>query len=346
MSRARRMHDKTNLSSPRDCPERRNELRALLTAENFMALEARCIREFGLPAGVLVRQLVYWEGKGHDPDGWIYKTKAELREEIGLSSGMVDTARRRLEDRGVLHTDRRPKRRPGGRVKHPSPVIHYRLDLLKLAQVLGYLDDDTTLRHGSKQHESACLESYSKCEESTPLNHADSHVSTTQNGTFHTHRESPKTQPESSPLQGGDGPSNRPHLLKNRCDSSPREERFENDTRPYGASPRREAVREVEALTIGVPALPLRVSSLSPQLEAETKNRAWWILTGGEGENDVTRSADQYLEGGAEVNGEPLTVERVAGKAQEHIGGDEAAGGVRAVGQALSRTHARGARGD
>ncbi len=61
------MHDKTNLSSPRDCPERRNELRALLTAENFMALEARCIREFGLPAGVLVRQLVYWGGEGPRP---------------------------------------------------------------------------------------------------------------------------------------------------------------------------------------------------------------------------------------------------------------------------------------
>ena len=146
--------DETGSSSLHECSERRKELKAVLTANNYMALEARCIREFGPAAGVLARQLVYWEGKGHDPDGWIYKTKAELREEIGLSSGMVDTARRRLEDRGVLKTDRRPKRRPDGRIKYPSHVIHYRLDLLKLAQVLGILDDGIILNHESKRQES------------------------------------------------------------------------------------------------------------------------------------------------------------------------------------------------
>jgi hypothetical protein len=309
MSRARRVHDKTNLSSPHDGSEHREELKALLTVKNFMALEAQCIREFGLAAGVLVRQLIYWEGKGHDPDGWIYKTKAELREEVGLSSGMVDTARRRLEDRGVLRTDRRPKRRQDGRIKYPSPVIHYRLDLLKLAQILGILDDGTTLNHESKP------------QKSTTFNYANSHPSTMRNGAFHTHRGPPKTQPESPPLQGGDGPSDRSPPPKNRSDPSLEEERLYNDALACGSTLRRDAATEVEALAAGVPPLPLKEVAPSPQLEAETKNGAWWILTGGEGGNDVTRSVDRYLKGGA--NAEPFTVERIADKVREYIGGDE-----------------------
>jgi hypothetical protein len=194
MSLASRVHDTLDLISPHDCSELRNELNALLTAENYMALEARCIREFGLAAGVLARQLVYWEGKGYDPNGWTYKTKAELREEVGLSSAMVDTAQRRLEDRGVLRTDRRPKRRPDGRIKHPSPVIHYQLDLLKLAQVLGIFDDGTTLNHESKP------------QEFITFNRANSHPSTTRNAAFHIHR-----HPLTSTL--AIWPSNTPHRL-------------------------------------------------------------------------------------------------------------------------------------
>jgi hypothetical protein len=311
MPRAEQAYDKTDFSSLYECSERRKELKAMLTADNYMALEARCIREFGLAAGVLARQLVYWEGKGHDPDGWIYKTKAELREEVGLSSGMVDTARRRLEDRGVLKTDRRPKRRPDGRIKHPSPVIHYQLDLLKLAQILGILDNGTTLNHESKPRES------------TTFNYANSHPSTMRNGAFHTHRVSPKTQPESSPFQGGDGPSDRPAPLKDRSKPSPEEEHLDNDVLTRGMTPRREPATEVKALIGHLQPLPFKQASAPPQLGAETKNKVWWTLTGGEGENDVTRSVDRYLEGGADVNGGSLTMERVAGKVQEHIGSDE-----------------------
>jgi hypothetical protein len=266
MSLASRVHDTLDLISPHDCSELRNELNALLTAENYMALEARCIREFGLAAGVLARQLVYWEGKGYDPNGWTYKTKAELREEVGLSSAMVDTAQRRLEDRGVLRTDRRPKRRPDGRIKHPSPVIHYQLDLLKLAQVLGIFDDGTTLNHESKP------------QEFITFNRANSHPSTTRNAAFHTHREPPKTQPESPPLQdGGDGPSDRPAPPTNRSGPSLEEEHLDNEALTRGVTPPREAAMEVEALTGHLQPLPFKVVAPTPQLEAETKNRAWWI---------------------------------------------------------------------
>jgi hypothetical protein len=116
---------------------------------NRRAYDVRYLHLFGTSAGLLLSQLVYWSDKGHDPDGWIYKTKDEIIDEFGLGSRYeVDQARHRLEEEGVLETERRPRHgwRDGEwRVRHPSPVLHYRVDLLALAK---RLDDP---EHSSKQ---------------------------------------------------------------------------------------------------------------------------------------------------------------------------------------------------
>jgi hypothetical protein len=49
-----------------------------------------------------VCQLVYWTGKGSDPDGWIYKTQQEWTDELGLSRWEQESARRELRKRGLL----------------------------------------------------------------------------------------------------------------------------------------------------------------------------------------------------------------------------------------------------
>jgi hypothetical protein len=56
----------------------------------------------GVEAGVFASQFFYWHGKGHDPDGWVYKTQAEIEEETGLTRRNQETARKRLRDCGVL----------------------------------------------------------------------------------------------------------------------------------------------------------------------------------------------------------------------------------------------------
>lgn len=53
-------------------------------------------------AGVFVSQFFYWHGKGHDPDGWVYKTQAEIEEETGLTRRNQETARKKLRALGVL----------------------------------------------------------------------------------------------------------------------------------------------------------------------------------------------------------------------------------------------------
>lgn len=53
-------------------------------------------------ATILLCQLIYWTGKQADPDGWIYKTSAELEEETGLTYLEQTTARKVLIARGLI----------------------------------------------------------------------------------------------------------------------------------------------------------------------------------------------------------------------------------------------------
>jgi hypothetical protein len=80
----------------------------------------------GVEVAVFLSQLIYWHGKGKDPDGWIYKTQAEFEEETGLTRRNQETARTKLKDLGVLEEARR-----GVPAK-----MHYRLDLDKLAELV------------------------------------------------------------------------------------------------------------------------------------------------------------------------------------------------------------------
>lgn len=59
-------------------------------------------RMYGIKAGVMLGQLLYWDEKGYDPDGWIKKTCAEMEEETALSEKEQETARARLKGAGVI----------------------------------------------------------------------------------------------------------------------------------------------------------------------------------------------------------------------------------------------------
>ena len=70
-------------------------------------------------------QLLFWDGKGHDPDGWIYKTEKEMERETGLTRSAQRKARRVLVGKGVLEEDKRglPRR------------LYYRADLRALMDI-------------------------------------------------------------------------------------------------------------------------------------------------------------------------------------------------------------------
>jgi len=53
-------------------------------------------------AAILLCQLIYWRGREADPDGWIYKTQAEISEETGLTRFEQEGARKLLKEKGIL----------------------------------------------------------------------------------------------------------------------------------------------------------------------------------------------------------------------------------------------------
>src|SRR5829696_9691010 len=106
--------------------EEREELREDLLEDRGPAYVPWLVREFGPHGGLFISQLLYWDGKGHDPDGWIYKTEREMEQETGLTRTYQRKARKVLVGKGVMEEDRRglPRR------------LYYRADLRALTDIL------------------------------------------------------------------------------------------------------------------------------------------------------------------------------------------------------------------
>jgi hypothetical protein len=56
----------------------------------------------GATIGLFLSQLLFLSDKGVNPDGWIYKSEAEMGQETGLSKREQQTARRKLLSLGVI----------------------------------------------------------------------------------------------------------------------------------------------------------------------------------------------------------------------------------------------------
>jgi hypothetical protein len=56
----------------------------------------------GVTIASFLSQLLFLSDKGHDPDGWVYKSEAEMGKETGLTKREQQTARRKLLALGVI----------------------------------------------------------------------------------------------------------------------------------------------------------------------------------------------------------------------------------------------------
>lgn len=122
LSREERMQLTTELVGERAC--------------NALAFQTRATKKLGPGAAVFLRQLLFWEGKGEDPDGWIYKSRSEMGEETGLSQRQQDKARAILGRRELVEEELRPV----GPMKRQT--MHYRVDLLAVMDLLYPADPD------------------------------------------------------------------------------------------------------------------------------------------------------------------------------------------------------------
>lgn len=81
-------------------------------------------------AALFLEQLIYWSDKGHRGDGFIYKSRKEWADELGLSPGVQRRVRNKLEQIGLIETK---LHRADG-----APTLHYRVDGNKLIEALVY----------------------------------------------------------------------------------------------------------------------------------------------------------------------------------------------------------------
>lgn len=105
-------------------------------------------------AGVLLAQLMYWSEtmteaamkKGHEFDGWFYKTGQDLYNETGLSRYEQETARRRLRNLGIIQEER----------KGLPARLYYQVNWQALIEVLGGEPeqewDDAPDKNGGNHH--------------------------------------------------------------------------------------------------------------------------------------------------------------------------------------------------
>jgi hypothetical protein len=56
----------------------------------------------GATTGLFLSQLLYLSDKGHNPEGWVYKSEQEMGKETGLTKREQQTARRKLLGLGVI----------------------------------------------------------------------------------------------------------------------------------------------------------------------------------------------------------------------------------------------------
>jgi hypothetical protein len=57
-----------------------------------------------IQAGIMLSQLLYWQGKGHRYDGYFFKTVEELRIETGLTKPQQQTAIKILKKYDLIET--------------------------------------------------------------------------------------------------------------------------------------------------------------------------------------------------------------------------------------------------
>jgi len=77
-------------------------------------------------AGLFLSQLIYWSGKGYDPDGWIKKPWEEWQAETCLTQGEQRGARRILTNSRVIEEERRGL----------DPTLWFRVNFDRLIEIL------------------------------------------------------------------------------------------------------------------------------------------------------------------------------------------------------------------
>lgn len=104
-------------------------VRGLVGQTNIISFPRLIFDALGdIPTALLLGQLLFWTGRGANPEGWIYKTYSQLSEEICLSKRQLERSKEKLEELDLIETK---VAKAGG-----SPTVHYRIKTDNLLKML------------------------------------------------------------------------------------------------------------------------------------------------------------------------------------------------------------------
>jgi hypothetical protein len=303
--------------SAADVEAQRVARNAIMEIPSFPELLTRLTRVFGPGAERdMIHQLIYWFSKPKMQNRWwAYKTADEWRDERGLNRKQVNKARARLKPFGVLEEKY-------GNYKR----LHYRIDWVRLAELL------SLPLKGGQSYEWDDFEDDDFLDEPLePLKGGQSSWSDTPKGesiVIDTPQmdDAPDSYAKNPSVEGGQTNA-RDYTGDYPQDNS----LLQSGAEPAFAEPAPTQINEKEEPKEGnlsaQPDTDKRHSQVAeppePNIAKEVANKVWALIFGLSDETDVTRFADHYIAGKLDVDGEAFTVERVAEKVREHLGGDE-----------------------
>jgi hypothetical protein len=289
---------------------------AIMQIPAFPELERRLVSVLGPTSeALMMHQLIYWFNKQKMQNRWsAYKTYKEWKEERGLNRKQVDKGRKRLKAKKLVEEKY-------GNYKR----IEYQVDWVRLAELL------LIPLKGSQSYDLGKLKDEDFFDESPHPLKGDQSSSDT---------------PKGGAVQNGrllmdlaiDAYAEKPSFVRVQSNAGEYSKAYEQDnsTLQVGAEPafaepappeidKKEGPKEGDLSPL--PSADKRHSQVAaskkPKISKEVQNKVWALVFGLPDETDATRFADHHIADKADDNGEAFTVERVAEKVRDLLGGDE-----------------------
>jgi len=142
---------------------------------NPIAYQPYLVLLFGPATGIFLYQLLYWDQKGSNKSGWIYKTEKDFKKETGLSKSNQETAIRKLRNLGLI--DYKKAQIPQKR--------HFRIKLDALVELVTQLLEKRGISY-LKYDLNLCQNGTSNSIDSVELLHKTTHETTQETTTKNT----------------------------------------------------------------------------------------------------------------------------------------------------------------
>ena len=121
---------------------------SIVGQSNTIAIPVEFVRFSGdYNTSALLTQLIYWQGKQHDSEGWIYKTYEEWEQELALSKYQVKRSSGILKSLGVLETKVMKIKLSNGMLGNTA--VHYKFNSDVFVDTFGKHLNKSTVKGGS-----------------------------------------------------------------------------------------------------------------------------------------------------------------------------------------------------